>query len=554
LNDQTNPATINVAYVDPLGRARTGFGNNGRSVFGREYVTPTGSIVANPFNKEAYGGTTQQIEDVIAGTFSASVLSVIPHVAHAKSPYLIMPGDKLVMSVAKTRPFVYSVQGASASFSGSAQHELRFNTGSINVTLYGSYLREFGETQTTLKQSLFTDSVHEILVGSEPVLDQFDLNHRDSFAGTHLDDYITGSMVSVTTNVEGRLTLTTGSRGKVFNRLEASQTRRYVEQNVLFSEAFRPWHQFAGDIRTSQVTSDDEIWYDSFVPSINSCVKINGADVYAWRVTGISPRALIAFNVTNENISSDDIWLRSFPFEPRYSGVIRQRGFYLAVDTTKKITGGDFGIQTISNDERRTHTGINVFVQFDGSSEPLFYGDSDRVTSPENYGTKPLSQTDSLRVLYGFGDKHAYHIDGTEAAGANNLPEYKLHPSASYMAISPIIRGWKYGLYSGIEMKSKAYWRAGHYGQVRDMLEQRPYSKFSVNGKASPSPITVRFVTPSGQSTRPENTWSSNLSFEATSSVPYFDGVSRNRNDINTNTLNQGIITFSADSGGNVTL
>jgi hypothetical protein len=71
------------------------------------------------------------------------------------------------------------------------------------------------------------------------------------------------------------------------------------------------------------------------------------------------------------------------------------------------------------------------------------------------------------------------------------------------------------------------------------MLEQRVDSKYiqeagvllagkprSVQG--SPV-ISIRFVDENNVTTAPENTSVTNLSLNSTSSLPYFDGISRNR-------------------------
>jgi len=137
-------------------------------------------------------------------------------------------------------------------------------------------------------------------------------------------------------------------------------------------------------------------------------------------------------------------------------------------------------------------------------------------------------------------------------------------------------RGFKYGLINANPVKSSAVYRTNRYGQLRDMLEQRPYAyyqytateptyisvpaakmHFSPFGGGRPAqqdskslvkripgkfeitklpPIEVRFQQPSwmnplSTSTQipPEETQSSNLSVFATSSMPYFDGVVKNR-------------------------
>jgi len=140
--------------------------------------------------------------------------------------------------------------------------------------------------------------------------------------------------------------------------------------------------------------------------------------------------------------------------------------------------------------------------------------------------------------------------------------------------VSPIIRGWKYGLHSGFPTYSKSIFRRDRFGQLRDMLEQRQYTKF-INVSASPTdedatmkgvkikereesdtvnikgnmlgvdkaPVEVSFVKQKyevnarnigriySDPVSPMQTTSQNLSTEVTSSLPYFDGMARHRTE-----------------------
>jgi len=137
--------------------------------------------------------------------------------------------------------------------------------------------------------------------------------------------------------------------------------------------------------------------------------------------------------------------------------------------------------------------------------------------------------------------------------------------------ISPIIRGWKYGLYNGFPVHSHATFRRNRYGQFRDMLEQRLFTKFihvdttnvknatrggdktrlsrissrlhllSTDTKLQDGPVTVKFVRQEARvdsnglgtiitsNIDPRQTNSQNLSTEAVSATPFFDGLSKNR-------------------------
>lgn len=171
----------------------------------------------------------------------------------------------------------------------------------------------------------------------------------------------------------------------------------------------------------------------------------------------------------------------------------------------------------------------------------------------------------------------------TGGTTTNSLATKSLH-EANIFGISPVIRGWKYGLYSGLPMNSKAVFRRNRYGQFRDMLEQRQYTKF-INVEDTPvnddavvrnnfskftqsrliRTITTNTVGPSvaevnffrqrykkddrgigfiyNESVGPELTTSQNLSTEVTSSVPYFDGVAKTRQESDLSLITDAILT-----------
>jgi len=160
------------------------------------------------------------------------------------------------------------------------------------------------------------------------------------------------------------------------------------------------------------------------------------------------------------------------------------------------------------------------------------------------------------------------------------------------IAISPVIRGWKYGIYNGLPSHSKMIFRRDRYGQFRDMLEQRIFTKFfnvtttnisnpvrgsrptsirqgltranqniellttrviraipalqltrKITSSLQSGPVTVKFVKQTvevnsnnfgsiiTQEVSPLETTSQNISTEAASAIPYFDGESKNRSD-----------------------
>lgn len=134
--------------------------------------------------------------------------------------------------------------------------------------------------------------------------------------------------------------------------------------------------------------------------------------------------------------------------------------------------------------------------------------------------------------------------------------------------ISPIIRGWKYGLYSGLPVHTYAVFRRNRYGQFRDMLEQRLFTKAIFTDKSSitnvvrgtktsnekdlnakkpeplrEGPVSVEFVTQEAKvdsnglgvivtkPIEPSLTNSQNLSIEYTSEEPFTDQDPKERSN-----------------------
>jgi len=92
------------------------------------------------------------------------------------------------------------------------------------------------------------------------------------------------------------------------------------------------------------------------------------------------------------------------------------------------------------------------------------------------------------------------------------------------------IRGAKYGLVSPIKLNTSAIFRAGSFGNVRDMLEQRAFTRTFDGVRVSESPVAVKFQErKSKRAISPEETNSANLDIFCTSSLPYFDGLTKDR-------------------------
>jgi len=155
---------------DSFGRSMSGFSAGS----GGEYITTDnvlfGSSVRNPFY---VSGSTQrqsitsslqsQINSLGTGSY-IYCMTKIQLGGPKQLPYITRPGDKFVLAVSKSRPTLKNVDirigpgslstgkiinVVSSSYynniSTQEGHDITFNTGSINITLYGSSVQAGGE-------------------------------------------------------------------------------------------------------------------------------------------------------------------------------------------------------------------------------------------------------------------------------------------------------------------------------------------------------------------------------------------------------------------------
>lgn len=172
--------------IDAFGRGMTGFSPSGGSIFGGEFVTAGTDVIRrdgyirNPsyipepnrtailsyvsssltsFNQYYPESNTLGLNEYYASNLKVPCYYFIG--SRRESPYLIYPGEKLTLSVSKERPafvnFKANFSSALLYLFGQANilsssylmdlkdpegHDVQLNTGDINITFYGSYVRE----------------------------------------------------------------------------------------------------------------------------------------------------------------------------------------------------------------------------------------------------------------------------------------------------------------------------------------------------------------------------------------------------------------------------
>lgn len=482
-------ALASIYTFNPFGR-RHGH-PSGRSYFGKDYT----------FKKFS---SFQDIPNGF-GEDDVTTLAVVQQKT-AYSPYLLLPGDKLCMSLSKYRPVLSNSQALPTTLTGS--HDIFLTTGTMNVTLYGSLIRDNLEYHDTLNQPLSSLAVHETIHFDSPVVDQFDVEHRSTFLQSYVDQVVSGSMFAD----------------------QNRHTRRVIGNAVGDRAHLGDTGSLLRGVR--HATESGERFYDTLLPAPDKIATINGADVIRFSVQNyntvqIGPGTGIG-NATN----MDNIWPRSYPFETKYSSLVRLGSPTRETFSTFEVD--TFGGTTTAIDPTSLSVFCPVFLMMSGTGNSKTPIDKDATADVPNQNRAIVNlgfvnNSIGLKLFYGIGD---HMIQATGGESAINMPELVSLESQTpniagdeefYRYNDALIRGWKYGIKSAFPFVSSAVFRRDHYGQFRDMLEQRPDTKF-FDGSALASPVFVKFTTTDG-----ELSFSSNVSIEATSSLPYFDNESRNR-------------------------
>lgn len=452
-----------IVNVNPFGRAMN-VKPSGRSIFGKEF------LISNLGSERSLG-----VSDPLPQTTAI----IFMYEKTVSSPYLLFPEDTLVFAISKHRPVVGTLFNESERFVTGAQNYgdsfFKLGSGDVKITLYGSLIKDGKEFHDTLNQPLTSLAVHEAIHADNPVLDQFDVERRESFIGSYADQFVTGNMGDGTR----------GRKGSIVNNTVG---------------------QFSASLLRGINISSNERYYDTLMPRPDQVWSVDGVLITNFdSILKIGAFVMGAVNHSStgsfpESIYNKD-WFKSFPFEPKYGKVDR------SIEPLNNVINEDndiVSLYTLGRAVGNDATGAKIDVLVQNNLGVPITEDKDRVI---------------LKGLYGIGSA----LSGS-AEFVNRL-DGGLSLFGYYTNVK--VRGWKYGILNALETNSSVVFRRDRFGQFRDMLEQRDFSKYYVvedeNGNpVSPtvttSPIVVKFA-----DLDPESTFSSNLSNEATSSLPYFD-------------------------------
>lgn len=484
-----------------------------------------------------------------------------------KSPYLIEPGDKLVLCLNKHRSVGTgwatgsSIIPAAQLTSVSRSHAVSIPTGSVKLTLYGDFLQKDKEYKKQTHQTLDNLQINET-IGEEPILDQFDVSLRTEFSGSFIDrcnifsmapyfrEYASGSYALPVSYDKDP-----GNFNNETDSLAWSAIGIYSNTELLpgirtrWAEKRRA-HELKKSSRNFVLKSDNEVMWDTRLPDVKevsqvcniSASLVSGFGIYntfvyalvagttsslssslgaSLALSGSGPAVL---PTTEDRPNGIGDWFMTYPYESKYSECSSK--LFKDVNSIMWDFCHDFPLAG-GIVRQKTVTDIrSLSLEIDKQ----FYTDYTYFKpTPESPVTQSYSlpKHEFVKAFYGIGDR--YSAIANQAVGFRTSSLTNMYGPEVVSCIEQ--RGWRYGMENGFETCPIATFRRDRFGQPRDMLEQRMYTKYydTKQNVLVVSPVQVKFVDRKGMLTDPLKTLSSNMSSEATSSVPYCDNVSRNR-------------------------
>ena len=270
--------------------------------------------------------------------------------------------------------------------------------------------------------------------------------------------------------------------------------------------------------------------------------NLDGSNWYSFRTGKPSPGAIIseieypnrayASASLGRSVGTDPEWknfaynLQNSSFRSYYAGSVERTLLTTNANISRPpytmVAGGvsihDFNKQTLGEPLTNSNTVLMCRVSDVSSSikSGTIYGNADgnrlngflpqigisafNYISPISTWIKPTDY-DYNKAFFGYGDGFTLDLSDWQYGGTLNVGRKGKTPTfldwspydvygqidiAQFNLYNPQIRGWKYGLYSGLNTRTHAVWRRGKFGQYRDMLEQRLFTRYQLLEQSNP--------------------------------------------------------------------
>jgi len=417
------------------------------------------------------------------------------------SPYILLPEDKLILG--------WQLPLLSNYFSLSGDGGLlTINPGTWKLTLYGSLIQEQKEFHDGLNQHLTSISIHET-IGSEPIVDQFDVAQRQEYFNSY-SDWMTRYLQKFAPSADGALP----TFSKVTNYNTSVGPSLLEFNNLTRSSEF--FHVGSVGSKTSsfgfcQLNNKNERFYDSVMPRWSEINAINGGKIVHSPYAEAANFGLLTVDIINyyvikiiNNIGgagiagvSDDLWVSRCFFSSAYSAVNRDPDIFPSkietppTYTEERVAGPPSPV---------TYTPLSAIssAAVAAGKKPLVMLQliKDTTTLPSQITTYDgdndgdvvgFSDRDFAKYYFGYKPSFYLSFDDTDT----DVTNYNF-----YRTIGAKIEGWRYGIYNAMPSFSKAIFNRNRYGHFRDMFEQRLHTKFyDINKRiALDSPVIITYT------------------------------------------------------------
>ena len=341
----------------------------------------------------------------------------------------------------------------------------------------------------------------------------YDVENRFSYYKNYSDNILVGPSVP-----------TMGS--SVWQRFVSgsvvSGSEEYKAATLLSDFRFKLTNPFykSGEVRYLRLLSGTQTLQDSVPPNIlelcltgtidnsgsiiGSGVEGDGSLFIPLNFGGIFTKLYFALDgnavtssTSNRRVNNTN-WSYSFPFEKKYFEVKKfadlNKPFLVSFSDILQYSPPDGGYHIIDNaiDYNLSNQTIVIGLTLSGST--LGFGGTEGALidlyfdSTGSYNgsafTLGIGKVGSFnnpilapKLIFGINPQP---LGRTKAPYEDVNGDYRF--TGSYCTGS-IIEGWRYGLYNGVPTNFSCVFRQNHYGQPRDMLEGRPYTKTYNNPK-----------------------------------------------------------------------
>lgn len=383
------------------------------------------------------------------------------------------------------------------------------------------------------------------------LIDQYEVEPRSHYSGSYNDVLTYRDMFETSASF----------KREVIASKVSGITSKLEEKKVLYSFVLNlvSGNLLGSSVNFSQAISQEQ-FFDSFGPNIVEIFLKNGKTITLYNVAQIDPsrphKGDSNFNIAPLPASasfylpygdsrnffagfgelSDNVWPFAFPFEGKYKSIERTLspspklpnpvlvsfgvGGNPPSPVPVDVLGGIVLYPSRSADSitiSPIHYVLDLPLAPSNSLSSIIPGGNESsgsgATIKLNQATRSGFDT-VLKTIFGTGEGPILHTGvvttdgGTVRSMKNKFPSFKDFFDASatnplggggVYLFGPSLRGTKYGMINPLPLNTKCIYRLGRYGQFRDMLEQRAFSKlYSVDiitGRRTVADgvVTIRF-------------------------------------------------------------